>query len=206
MKINFKKTKVMRVSKNRKAKLNITVGGHKLEQVDQFTYLGSILDQDGGSSKDIRRRIALAKEAFTKRRELMTGSLSKDIKKRLAKSLIWSIALYGAETWSLKKQDESRLEAFEMWVWRRMEKISWTERKTNEEVLDIVGENRKLLREVRTRQKKWMEEVLRGSGMLKAVIEGRMLGKRGRGRRKIGILDNMKGGRKYVELKREIAS
>ena len=70
----------------------------------------------------------------------------------------------------------------------------------------IAGEKRKLLREVRTRQKKWMEEVLRGSGMLKAVIEGRMLGKRGRGRRRIGILDNMKGGRKYVELKREIAS
>ena len=75
--------------------------------------------------------------------------------------MVWSVALYGAETWTLRKEDERRLEAFEMWVWRRMEKVKWTERRRNDEVLDMVGEERQLLDEIRRRQKVWMERVLR---------------------------------------------
>ena len=41
--------------------------------------------------------------------------------------LVWSVALYGSETWTIRKEDMRRLEAFEMWIWRRMEKVSWTE-------------------------------------------------------------------------------
>jgi len=54
-----------------------------------------------------------------------------DLKKQLVRSLIWSTALYGSESWALKKCDEKLLTAFEMWVWRRMLKISRTERKAN---------------------------------------------------------------------------
>ena len=204
MKINHKKTKVMRFSRKKKSRLVINVGGHKLEQVEHFNYLGSMLEENGHISKDIRKRIALAKEAFCNRRELMTGTLSKDVKKRLVKSLIWSVALYGAETWTLRKDDERRLQAFEMWVWRRMEKVRWTERKTNEEVLEMVGEERKLLNVIRDRQCRWLEEVIRGDGLLKSVIEGRTLGKRGRGRRRIAFMDGMKKGRSYAEAKKAI--
>ena len=63
-----------------------------------------------------------------------------------------------------------------------MEKVKWTEWKRNAEVLDMVGEERQLLDEIRRRQMVWMEE-----GMLKTVLEGRMLGKRGRGRKRIGF-------------------
>ena len=55
------------------------------------------------------------------------------------KCYIWSIALYGAETWTLRKVDQKYLECFEMWCWRRMEKISWTDRVRNEEVLHSQG-------------------------------------------------------------------
>jgi len=51
-----------------------------------------------------------------------------------------SVALYAAETWTYKKEDIRRLEAFEMWVWRRKEKISWRDMKTNEEILQLVQE------------------------------------------------------------------
>ena len=57
---------------------------------------------------------------------------------------------YGSETWTLRKEDIKRLEAFEMWTWRKMEKVSWTERKTNEEVLKTIGEERSLIRTVKT--------------------------------------------------------
>ena len=63
----------------------------------------------------------------------------------IIKTVIWSVLLYGAETWSLRKEDVRRLEAFEMWIWRRIEKISYTEHITNEEVLNRVRETRVLI-------------------------------------------------------------
>ena len=65
------------------------------------------------------------------------------------KGYIWSIALYGAETWTLRAVGQKYLESFEMWCWRRMEKISWTHRVRNEDVLLRVKEQRNILREIR---------------------------------------------------------
>ena len=56
------------------------------------------------------------------------------------KSRIWSVMLYGSETWTMRKEDIRRLEAFEMWIWRRMERISWMEHRTIEEILQMVDE------------------------------------------------------------------
>ena len=109
--------------------------------------------------------------------------------------------LYGAETWTLRKEDIRRLEAVEMWMWRRMEKISWTEKITNEEVLKRVGEERQLIKMIRNRKKNWIGHVLRGDGLLREVMEGRMEGKRGRGRPRIGMLDELIVG-SYGEMKR----
>ena len=80
----------------------------------------------------------MGKDAFHKRKELMTGKLNKNLKKQIIKSMIWSVVLYGSETWTLRKEDIRRLEAFEMWIWRRMERVSWMECRTNEEILQMV--------------------------------------------------------------------
>jgi hypothetical protein len=77
----------------------------------------------------------MAKAAFNKKKNLFTGKLDLNLRKKLVKCYIWSIALYGAETWTLRKIDRKYLESFEMWCWRIMEKISWTDRVRNEEVL-----------------------------------------------------------------------
>ena len=68
-----------------------------------------------------------------------------ELKKRIVKTLIWSTVLYAAEKWTLRKVDIQRLESFEMWIWRRLMKISWTEHQSNQEVLDMVDENRSLM-------------------------------------------------------------
>jgi len=81
------------------------------------------------SCHDVRRRIALGKEAFNKKSDLMRRSLSLHLKKCMVKAFVWSVALYGSETWSLQKEDIRRLEAFEIWIWRRMMKVPWTEHK-----------------------------------------------------------------------------
>ena len=71
-------------------------------------------------------------------------------------------------------------------------------------MLDMVGEDRQLLDEIRGRQKVWIEGVLSGEGMLKTVLEGRILGKLGSGRKRIGFLYRLKGDRPYCDLKREV--
>ena len=66
--------------------------------------------------------------------------LNIELKKKLAGCYVWSIALYGSETWPLSKLERKYYESFEMWCWRRMEKIKWSEKVTNE-VLERIGEN-----------------------------------------------------------------
>jgi hypothetical protein len=66
---------------------------------------------------------------------ISTSKLEFNLRKKLVKCYIWSIAFYGAEKWTLRKVDQKYLESFEMWCWRRMEKISWTDRVRNEEVI-----------------------------------------------------------------------
>jgi hypothetical protein len=77
-----------------------------------------------------------------------------ELRKKLLKCYIWSIALYGAETGTLRVVDQEHLERFEMWCWRMMEKISWTDRVRNEEVLLRVKEQRS--RGAEGRQNSWL--------------------------------------------------
>ena len=161
--------------------------------------------EDGRSETEIRVRIGMAKDAFSKRKELLTRGPSRIVKKKIVKAGIWSVALYSAETWSLRKEDVRRIEAFEMWIWRRMERISWTEKRTNEEVLNLVGEKRAMVETIVRRKKSWMGHIMRGEGLLREVIEGRMEGKRGPGRPRKRMLDDLLERDTYAVMKRRAA-
>ena len=113
MKLNTKKTKVMTISRTPNSRLVIMVNKIQLEQVKEFRYLGSVITEDNRCEKEIRIRIAMAKEAFNKKKELLKNSLSVDLKKRMVKVFIWSVLLYGAETWCITEQDIWRIEAME---------------------------------------------------------------------------------------------
>ena len=130
-----------------------------------------------------------------------TNSLNQTLKKRLAKSLMWRALLYGSEAWTLKKDDIRWLDSFEMWVWRRMEKISRTERVRNEEVLRRVGEQRTLINTIWRRKAQWTGHVIQSEGLLRTVIEGRAEGKRPRGRKRRMMLDDIKQGRHTMPWK-----
>jgi len=68
--------------------------------------------EDGRSGREVRRRIALGKEAFSKKKDLIQISLSLHLRQRMVKVFVWSVVLYGSETWTLQKEDIQRLEAF----------------------------------------------------------------------------------------------
>jgi len=190
MKINIRKTKVMKISRAvEPTTVKITINGEQLEQVDKFCYLGSVVTQDAKCHTEIRRRIGIGKDAFYKRKELLRGKLNRNLKKRMVKTLVWSVVLYGSETWTLRKEDIRRIEAFEMWIWRRMERVSWKEHKTNEEILQKVGEERSLLKTIRERQRKWIGHIMRGDSLLRDIFERRMEGRRKRGRPRTMLLD-----------------
>jgi len=128
--------------------------------------------------------------------------ISKALKKKMVKTLIWPVVLYGYETWTMRKEETIRLEAFEMWVWRRMEKVSWKDRKTNEEVLSAVSEERSLVNTILHRKKNWIGHILRNDCLMRDVIEGRMEGKRPVGRPRMGMIDELMKDGSYEKLKR----
>jgi len=112
--------------------------------------------------------------------------------------------LYGSETWTLRKEDIRKLEAVEMWMWRRMERVSWMDKITNGEILNNVGEKRQLISVIRNRQKNWIGHVLKGEGLLREVMEGRMEGKRVRGRPRKEMLDELLVELSYGNMKRKV--
>jgi len=133
----------------------------------------------------------------------LTSKLNIELNKKLVRCYVWSIALYGSETWTLRKLEWKYLESFEMWCWRRMEKIKWSERVTNEQVLDRIGEKRTLLKNILRRKANWIGHILRRNCLLHDAIEGRMTEVRGVGRRRTQLLDDLRDRRRYWELKEE---
>jgi hypothetical protein len=123
------------------------------------------------------------------------------------KCYIWSIDLHVAETWMLRAVDQKRLKSFEMWCWRRKEKISWTYRARDKEVLLTVKKQRNILHEISKRKANLVGHILRRNCLLRQVIEGNIKGGRKvtgiRGRTCRKLLDELKERRGYSFLKEE---
>jgi hypothetical protein len=123
------KTKVMTISRQ-PAPIISMIDQKQLEYVEYFNYLYSMITSDARCTREIKSRNAMAKAAF-KKKTLVTSKLDLNLRKKLVKCYIWSVVLCGAETWTLGKVDRKYLESFEMRCWRRMQKISWTNRVRN---------------------------------------------------------------------------
>ena len=149
----------------------------------------------------------MANAAFNKNKNLFTSKLDLNLRKKLVKCYVWSMALHDAETSTLRTTYLKRLESLEMWCWRRMEKISLTDHVRNEEVLLRVNEQRNILHEIRKRKANWIGHIVHRNCLLQQVIEGKIKGQievtRRRGRRCKKLLDGLKDGRGYCQLKEE---
>ena len=105
---------------------------------------------------------------------------------------VFSVLTYGCETWTLSKPLIDRLEACEMWFLRKMGRISYKQRKTNEEVLALFETERKLINKIKNRKMSFFGHVKRHDSIIKQIVEGKMNGKRGRGRPRATWADNIK--------------
>jgi hypothetical protein len=136
--INRNKTKVMIIGRAGVLPHTNVLNGY--QKVNEFIYLGSIVQEDGGSSREIRRRVTLRREAVSWLIPIWKDNhISRNSKLRLLKALTFSAMLYGSETYTLKVEDvKQRINPFELWAYRQMLRISWMERRTNFSILAML--------------------------------------------------------------------
>ena len=124
---------------------NIICKGERIKQVGTLRYLGFTITPDARCDTETKKRIALSKYIFTKMKSIFANRNIKIYTKI-------NTLLHGYECWTLKKKLERRLEAVERWYIRRIMRISWTEKKSNEVVMEMAGNKRSLLKTIRKRQ------------------------------------------------------
>ncbi|KAK1806238.1 hypothetical protein P4O66_000116 [Electrophorus voltai] len=139
LRINTDKTKVMCV--NRQTKVQITIGQQTVEDIDEFTYLGSIVsNNEGGSEADVRCRIGKAAGVFQCLRRIWSSTtINTGIKMRLYSTIVIPTAIYASETWRNTKRIAQKLNVFHQWCLCQILGISYKDRITNEEVLQRSG-------------------------------------------------------------------
>jgi len=129
---------------------HILIQNEQLEQVNTFPYLGSLITEDGVRQNSVPgytegRRSSLQKI-------WKSHSITTSAKIRLMKALVWPVGMYGCESWTLRKNEETRLHTFEMKGLRKILRVSWTAKKTNEWVLNKAGVKRKLTRHCQSKE------------------------------------------------------
>ena len=114
--------------------------GEKLEAVTDFIFLGSKITVDGDCSHEIKRHLFLGRKAMT---NLDSVLKSKDItlpaKVRLVKAMVFPVVMYGCESWTIKKAEHQRINTFELWCWRRLLRVPWTARRSNQSILKEIS-------------------------------------------------------------------
>ena len=105
-----------------------------------FIFLGSKITTDGDCSHEIKRRLLLGRKVMT---NLDSIFKSRDItwpaKVCLVKAMVFPVVMYGCESWTVKKAERQRIYAFELWCWRRLLRVPWTARRSNQSILKEVS-------------------------------------------------------------------
>ena len=133
LKLNFQKTKIM-------ASGPITSWEIDGETVSDFIFGGCKITADGDCSHEIKRCLLLGKKVMT---NLDSIFKSRDItlptKVHLVKAMVFPVVMYGCESWTVKKAERRRIDAFELWCWRRLLRISWAARRSNQSILKEIS-------------------------------------------------------------------
>ena len=110
------------------------------ERVSDFIFLGSKITTDGDCSHEIRRCLLLGRKVMTNLDSILK---SRDIplstKIRLVKAMVFPVIMYGCESWTIKKAECKRIDGFELWCWRRLLRVPWTARRSNQSILKDIS-------------------------------------------------------------------
>ena len=116
------------------------IDGETVETVSDFILLGSIITADSDCSHEIKRHLLLGRKVMA---NLDSIFKSRDItlptKVRLVKAMIFPVVMHGCESWTIKKAEHQRMDAFELWCWRRLLRVPWTARRSNQSLLKEIS-------------------------------------------------------------------
>ena len=203
--MNVKKTKVMTTATDERA--HITIDNEEIEVVDSFIFLGSLVVSSGDSTPEIKRRIALGRAAMISMDQIWRcRDVAIATKRRLVTAIVLPIATYGCETWTMTKADRRRIDALELWCWRRLLRVPWTARVTNETVLARIRPEMSFNAKITKQKLTYFGHVMRANSLEKAIMLGMVSGKRRRGRPKTRWIDTIKNdtSRTLDELKEAV--
>ena len=132
LKLNIQKIKIMASGPT----TSWQIDGEAMEAVRDFIFWGSKITADSDCSHEIKRRLLLGRKVMTNLDSILK---SKDItlttKVCLVKAMVFPVVIYGCESWTVKKAECRRIDAFELWCWRRLLRVPWTARRSNQSIL-----------------------------------------------------------------------
>ena len=136
LKLNIQKTKIMASGPITSWQLD----GETMETVTDFIFLGFKITADGDCSHEIKRRLLLGRKAMTNLDSILKSrDITLPTKVCLVKAMVFPVVMYGCKSWTIKKAECQRIDAFELWRWRRLLRVPWTARRSNQSILNEIS-------------------------------------------------------------------
>ena len=189
LKLNIQKTKIM-------ASDPITlwqIDGKTVETVADFIFLGSKITEDGDCSHEIKRRLLLGRKVMTNLDSILKGrDITLPTKVHLVKTMVFPVVMYGCESWTIKKAEHQRIDAFELWCWRRLLRVPWTARRSNQSILKEFSPGCSLEGLMLKLKLQYFGHLMwRADSLEKTLMLGKIEGRRRRGRERMRWLDGI---------------
>ena len=116
------------------------INGETIETVTRFIFLGSKITVDGDCSHEIKRCLLLGRKVMTNLDSMLKSrNITLPTKVCLVKAMVFPVVMYGCESWTIKKAECQRIDAFELWCWRRLLRVSWSARRSNQSILKEIS-------------------------------------------------------------------
>ena len=134
LKLNIQKTKIMASGPI----ISWQIDGETVETVSDFIFWGSKITADGDCSREIKRRLLLGRKVRTNLDSILKSrDVTLPTKVCLVKAMVFPVVMYGCESWTVKKNERRRIDAFELWCWKRLLRVPWAARRSNQSILKI---------------------------------------------------------------------
>ena len=116
------------------------IDGETVETVRDFIFLGSKITADGDCSHEIKRRLLLGRKVVTILDSILKSrDIALPTKVCLVKAMVFPVVMYGCENWTIKKAEHRRTDAFKLWCWRRLLRVPWTARRSNQSIVKEIS-------------------------------------------------------------------
>ena len=169
------------------------IDGETVETVADFIFGGSKIIADGDCSHETKRRLLLGRKVMTNLDGIFKSrDITLPTKVRLVKAMVFPVVMYGCESWTVKKAECQRIDAFELWCWRRLLRVSWTSRRSNQSILKEISPECSLEGLMLKLQLQYFGHLMRRvDSVEKTLMLGGIGGRRRRGRQRMRWLDGI---------------